>query len=211
MICAGSAGGVGRHAASFDANGGAGLRQEFAQRVLCKRQRSCISASRRFESALALFGSARMPVRVGKMRPTEPLPTMFAILLAALIAGLIHMRNCLAALFLGFHCCRVHCVLPVAGGGASGKWRSADGFHHAHFVHTAAGNIHPSVGRCRHIPRDSAPRRDGRARKAFRFRIERSWVERSRLTGQPQRIADRLEDCPLMMGSHDAIPIEKGM
>jgi hypothetical protein len=168
MICAGSAGGVGRHAASFDANGGAGLRQEFAQRVLCKRQRSCISASR-FESALALFGSARMPVRVGEMSPTEPLPTMLAILLAALIAGLIHMRNCLAALFLGFHCCCVHCILPVAGGGASGKWRSADGFHHAHFVRTAVGNIHPSVGRCRHIAHDSAPQRVGALAKRFVF------------------------------------------
>ena len=152
-----------------------------------------------------------MPVRVGKMSPTEPLPTMFAILLAALIARLIHMRNCLAALFLGFHCCRVHCILPVAGGGASGKWRSADGFHHAHFVHTAAGNIHLSVGRCRHIAHDSTPRRDGRARKASRFRIERSWEERSHLAGQPQRIADRLEHCPLMVSSKDAIPIEKGI
>lgn len=191
MICAGSAGGAGRHAASFDANGGAGLRQEFAQRVLCKRQRSCISASR-FESALALFGSARMPVRVGEMSATEPLSAKFAILLAVLAAGLIHMRNCLATLFLGFRRCCVHHVLPVAGGGASGKWLSVVGFHHTHFVHTAAGNIHPSVGRCRHIARDSAPRRDGRARKAFRFRIERSREERSRLAGQPQRISDRI-------------------
>lgn len=29
--------------------------------------------------------------------------------------------------------------------------------------------------------------------------------------GQPQRIADRLEHCPLMVGSQDAIPIQKGM
>jgi hypothetical protein len=152
-----------------------------------------------------------MPVRVGEMSPTEPLPTMLAILLAALIAGLIHMRNCLAALFLGFHCCCVHCILPVAGGGASGKWRSADGFHHAHFVHTAVGNIHPSVGRCRHIAHDSAPQRMGALGKAFRFRIETPWEERSRLAGQPQRISDRLEHRPPMVGSQDAIPIKKGM
>lgn len=113
MICAGSAGRVGRHAASFDANGGAGLRQEFAERVLCKRQRSCISASR-FESALALFGSARMPVRVGEMSATEPLSAKFAILLAVLAAGLIHMRNCLATLFLGFRRCCVHYFLPCS-------------------------------------------------------------------------------------------------
>ena len=103
-----------------------------------------------------------MPVGVGEMSPTEPLPTMFAILLAALIAGLIHMRNCLAALFLGLHRCCVHGILPVAGDGASGKWRSADAFHHAHFVHTAAGNIHPSVTRCRHVSHNATARRNGR-------------------------------------------------
>ena len=67
---------------------------------------------------------------------------------------------------------------------------------------------------CRPMPPYCArfrPPKDGRARKAFRFRIETPWEERSRLAGQPQRIADRLEHCPLMLGSQDAIPIQKGM
>src|SRR6266849_32231 len=45
------------------------------------------------ESTHALFGSARMPVRVGEMRPAIPLAAAFAILLSAMVAGFIHARN----------------------------------------------------------------------------------------------------------------------
>jgi len=115
MICAGCAGGAGRDAASFDASGGARLRQEFAQRVLCKRQLSFISANR-FGSTFTLFRSTRVPIGIREMRFAEPLAAVLAILQAFLVAGLIHSRNRLTKLFLGLCCCRFHRIFRVSGG-----------------------------------------------------------------------------------------------
>jgi len=49
---------------------------------------------------------------------------------------------------------------------------SADAFHYANFVHAAASNIHPSIGRCRHIAHHAATRRNGGAREFFVLRIQ---------------------------------------
>src|SRR5882762_1293050 len=73
------------------------------------------------ESARALFGCARMPVRVRKMSPAIPLAAARAILLSALVAGFIHARNCLTVLFLGFYGCCVHRILHGTKDGAAGK------------------------------------------------------------------------------------------
>jgi hypothetical protein len=54
-------------------------------------------------SAHTLFGSAGMPIRVGKMSLTIPLTAPLAILLSAMVARFIHPRNCLTDLFLGFY------------------------------------------------------------------------------------------------------------
>src|SRR5882757_10690378 len=49
---------------------------------------------------------------------------------------------------------------------------SAGTFHHAHFVHAAASNIHPSVGSSGHVAHRAAAGRNDRARKLFRLGIE---------------------------------------
>src|ERR1700682_5283155 len=53
------------------------------------------------ESTLALLGRARMPFRVRKMCPAEPLSAPRTILLRALVARFIHARNSLTKLWLG--------------------------------------------------------------------------------------------------------------
>ena len=73
------------------------------------------------ESARALFGCARMPVRVRKMSPAIPLTAARTVLLSALVAGFIHARNRLTELFLGFYGCCVHRILHGAKDGAAGK------------------------------------------------------------------------------------------
>jgi hypothetical protein len=78
-----------RRSASFEASGGERLRQEFARRLLCNRQRP-FDGELNCESAHALFGRARMPVGVGKMRPAKPLAAVLAILLSAMVAWFIH-------------------------------------------------------------------------------------------------------------------------
>jgi len=73
------------------------------------------------ESARALFGCARMPVRVRKMSPAIPLTAARTVLLSALVAGFIHARNRLTELFLGFYGCCVHRILHGTKDGAAGK------------------------------------------------------------------------------------------
>ena len=78
---------------------------------------------REFTCALAhaLFGCARMPVRVRKMSPAIPLTTALAILLSAVVAGFIHARDCLTELFLGFYSGCVHDILHGTRVNAAGK------------------------------------------------------------------------------------------
>jgi hypothetical protein len=71
--------------------------------------------------AHALFGCARMPVRVGKMSPAIPLAAALAILLSAVVAGFIHARDCLTELFLRFNGCCVHGILHGTRVNAAGK------------------------------------------------------------------------------------------
>src|SRR5260370_37364410 len=52
------------------------------------------------------------------------------------------------------------------------EWVSASGFNDSHFIDTAARNIHPAVGSCRHISHRSAARGNIRPREPIRFRIE---------------------------------------
>src|SRR6266567_3003284 len=110
----------GWRSASFEASGGARLRQEFARRLLCNRQWP-LDSELSCESTHALFGRAGMPVRVGKMTPAIPLATALAILLSAMVARLIHARNCLAELFFGFYGCCVHRNLQGTKIAAPGK------------------------------------------------------------------------------------------
>jgi hypothetical protein len=62
-----------------------------------------------------------MPIRVRKMSLTIPLTALLAILLSAMVAGFIHVRNCLTELFLGFYGCSVHRILHGTKSGAAGK------------------------------------------------------------------------------------------
>jgi hypothetical protein len=71
--------------------------------------------------------------------------------LGALVAGLIHARDCLTELFLGFYRGCVHDILHGTKDGAAGKGGLAGGFHPSHFVYAAASNIHPPVGSGGHI------------------------------------------------------------
>jgi len=134
------------------------------------RRDCCAIANGPFDSEVqcklthTLFGRARMPVRVRKMSPAIPLTAALAILLGAVVTRFIHARNCLTELFLGFYACRVHCILHGTKGNAAGKRQSASAFHDANFVHAAAGNIHPSVGGCRHIANCASSRQDSLCR-----------------------------------------------
>src|SRR5260370_8052767 len=121
------------------------------------------------ESASTLFRCAWMPVGVRKMSPAIPLTAALARLLSALVAGFIHARYCLAELFFGFCGCCVHRILHGTKDVAAGR-TLADAFHYANFVHAAASNIHPPVGRCRHIANHAATRRNGGARELVRLR-----------------------------------------
>jgi len=62
-----------------------------------------------------------MPIRVREMRPAIPLTAPLAILLSAMVAGLIHARNCLTELLLGLYGCSVHRILHGTKDGAAGK------------------------------------------------------------------------------------------
>jgi hypothetical protein len=52
-----------------------------------------------------------MPVRVGEMSLAIPVTAALAILLSAVIAGFIHVRNRLTKLFFGFYGCCSHGIL----------------------------------------------------------------------------------------------------
>src|SRR5207302_6745485 len=52
-----------------------------------------------------------------------------------------------------------------------GRGHSASAFYYADFVHATASNIHPPVGRCRHIAHHASPRRNGGARESIGPRI----------------------------------------
>jgi hypothetical protein len=97
-----------------------------------------------------------MPVRVRKMCAAIPLTATLAILLSAVVAGFIHARNCLTELFFGFYGCGLHVILHGTSVGAAGKGHSVGAFHFA-IVHAAAGNIHPSVDRCRLMTHSAVP------------------------------------------------------
>jgi hypothetical protein len=107
--------------------------------------------------AHALFGCARMPVRVGEMGPTIPVTAALAILLSAVVAGFIDAGNCLTELFLGFYGCCVQGILHGTRVNAAGKGCLADAFDDANFVHAAACNIHPSVRGCSQVPPRTPP------------------------------------------------------
>src|SRR5439155_27003043 len=53
-----------------------------------------------------------------------------------------------------------------------GRGDSGSAFYYADFVPATASNIHPPVGRCRHIAHHAVPRRNGGAREFFGLRIE---------------------------------------
>ena len=110
-----------------------------------------------------------MPVRVGEMNLAVPVTAALAILLSAAVAGFVHARNCLTKLFFGFYGRCSHGILHGTKSGALEKGNSGGAFDHAHFVHAAAGNIHPPVRSGRHIPDRATARRNVRARKLFSF------------------------------------------
>jgi hypothetical protein len=62
-----------------------------------------------------------MPIRVWEMSLAIPLAATLAILLSAMVTGFIHVRNCLAELFLGFYGCCVHRILHGTKDRAAGK------------------------------------------------------------------------------------------
>src|SRR5260370_14658885 len=92
-----------------------------------------------------------MPVRVGKMSLAIPVAAALAILLSAVVAGFIHVRNRLTKLFLGFYGCCSHCLLHRTKQGAPGEGTSAGTLDHAPFDHAASVNIHTSDHSGRHI------------------------------------------------------------
>jgi hypothetical protein len=56
----------------------------------CAIANGLVGGKLRCESTHALFGRARMPVRVRKMSPAIPLAAALAVLLGAEVAGFIH-------------------------------------------------------------------------------------------------------------------------
>src|SRR6266436_4733791 len=166
-----AASGESYRSAYIDASGGARVRQEFARRLLCNRQRSRGKANCP-RSTFALLRGARMPFRIGEMRPAKPQAASFTEALAGLITRFVHARHSMAELFLGFYACRTHRVLQITEDDSPVRGMSASGFHDSHFIDAAARNIHPAVGSCRHISDRPAAGGDVRPRKALRFRIE---------------------------------------
>src|SRR5882672_901676 len=137
----------------------------------CASANGAFCGAKCFESTLALLGRTRMPVGVGKMSAAEPLGAPLAILLGATVAGFIQPRNSLTKLFLWFCGCCVHRILRGIKSG-TGKRHSAGWFNHSDFVHAAAGNIHPPVGRRHHVAHRASSRGDRRASELFCSRIE---------------------------------------
>src|SRR5437899_3678611 len=170
-ICAWRAGGEWSRSAYIDASGGVCVRQEFARRLLCNRQRSRVEANCPCSTFALLWGTG-MPFRVREVRPAKPQAASFTEALAGLIAWLVHARYAVADLFLSFYACRTHRVLQITEDDSRGRGTSASGFHDSHFIDAAARNIHPAIGSCCHIPHCPAAGGDARSRKAFRFRIE---------------------------------------
>src|ERR1700693_4233422 len=116
----------------------------------CASANGAFCGAKCFESTLALFVRTRMSFGIGEMSSTEPLGAPPTILLGASVAGFIQPRNSLTKLWFGFCGRCVHCILHGRESGA-GKRHSAGWFDHSDFVHTAAGNIHPPVGRRHHV------------------------------------------------------------
>jgi hypothetical protein len=139
-----------------------------------------------------------MPVRVGEMNLAVPVTAALTILLSAVIAGFVYARNCLTKLFFGFYGRCSHGILHGTKSGALEKGNSGGAFDHAHFVHAAAGNIHPPVRSGRHIPDRATARRNVRARKLFSFllRMRSSPPEFMAVSGQLTSIP-RLTECAL--------------
>src|SRR6266481_3833826 len=150
IICAWRKRRVVCRSAHIDASGGACVRQEFARRLLCNRQRSRGEANCP-RSTFALLRGARMPFRIGEMRPVKPQAASFTEALAGLITRFVHARHSVAELLLDFYACRTHRVLQITEDDSPVRGMSASGFHDSHFIDAAARNIHPAVGSCRHI------------------------------------------------------------
>src|SRR5882724_1399730 len=93
----------------------------------CASGNALLRQGKSVESTLALLGCAWMPFRVGEMCPAKPLRAPLAVLLGALVAGLVHTRNSLTKLWFGFCGCRVHRILRARASG-SGKRPSAGWF-----------------------------------------------------------------------------------
>src|SRR5438132_12494895 len=111
-ICAWRAGGEWSRSAYIDASGGVRVRQEFARRLLCNRQRSRVEANCPC-STFALLWVTGMPFRVREVRPAKPQASSFTEALAGLIAWFVHARYAVAELFMSFYDCRTHGVLHM--------------------------------------------------------------------------------------------------
>src|SRR5882762_8650272 len=178
MICAWRADGSERRSASFDANGGARRRQEFARRLLCNRQ---WVIRRRNQQRISLHP---VPVRMDASRGQENEPgntiDRSARKTAERCGRRVHPRAKLPDRVVPWVLRLLRSSHPPRREGrCSREEASADAFHYANFVHAAASNIHPPVGRRRHIAYHAATRRNGGAREFVRLRIElnnRVWL-----------------------------------
>src|SRR6266852_69584 len=170
IICAWRAGGEWR-SASFEANGGARLRQEFARRLLCNRQ-----WSGRWRTPVRI---SPRPVRVRKGaspgQGNERGNTIgrSARNTAERFGRTVHPRATLPDRAVPWVLRPLRSSHPPRHErGSAGKGRSAGALHYANFVHPAASNIHPPVGGCRHIANCTSSRGDHRTGELFRFWIE---------------------------------------
>jgi len=155
IICAWRADGVGRRSASFDASGGARLRQEIAPQLLCNRQ-----WADRWRSQQRI---SPHPVRVRKDasrgQENEPGNTIgrSARSIAERLGRRVHPRAKLPDRVVPWVLLLLRSSHPPRHETqCSREGASADAFHYANFVHAAASNIHPSVRGCRHVAHHAA-------------------------------------------------------
>jgi len=150
IICAWRAGGARSHSAPFDAKGGARSRQEFTRRLLCNRQWAI-----RWQN-LQRISPHPVPVRkdASPGQENEPGNTIdrSARKTAERFGRRVHLRAILPDRVVLWVLRLLRSSHPPRHEGrCSREGHSAGAFHYANFVHAAAGNIHPPVGRRHHV------------------------------------------------------------
>src|ERR1700730_18802472 len=146
--------------ASFDATGGAPRRQEFARRLLCNRQWAIRWQNLQRISPHPVPG--RKDASPGQENELGNTIDRSARKTAERFGRRVHPRAKLPDRVVPWVLRLLRSSHPPRHEGRYGREEcSAGAFHYANFVHAAASNITPPVGRCRHVAHHAATRRNG--------------------------------------------------